>query len=81
MQNAIVAGVLVLLLTGCAYGVEDQQPPPDPPAEPRSPPTETLSGDLSEPPAPMLKAGLLHAPAFEAPPLPHIDELSAGATR
>jgi hypothetical protein len=71
-KPAWVTWFATILIAGCAYGVDDPQPAPDPTPEPRSPPAETLSGELPEAAGPTLKPGIRHAPALENPPLPQI---------
>jgi hypothetical protein len=48
MNRWVVAAVMGLLVVGCAAGVEDPQPTPEPPAPQKQPPTETFSGELAD---------------------------------
>lgn len=47
MNRWLMAAVIGLTIAGCAEGVEDPQPGPDPDPVQKEPPVQTFSGDLN----------------------------------
>jgi hypothetical protein len=73
MNRWLIAMGLVLLIAGCAEGVEDPQPPPTESSQ-RPAPTQTFSGELEEEEADQIAFpgidGVHSLPPRQKPPVP-----------
>lgn len=62
-----------LVVSGCAVGVEDPQPPPTPDPEQKDPPAQTFSAELHDPYGSLtdnIGHGITSLPPHEKPPIP-----------